>query len=714
VPQLSLSLWLPVSRANFYGATDTNWLMRRPGTDFCSSSRMAGAQIDYQPLMLVSVLRRLLEVLPYSFAYNEEGRCTFRGDHSSRMRPASVTMTLDLTDAKLPPPALPEHLHAAWFASEKRANDRLRGIGITQVDLYVDENGAYAFTATFDGSDRDGVRAALLNHIREVFGGTYIVHPDVEDMEGKVHRRFNAGNASLKEYNGINESKEEGVPDAVVGPPLGILNFYQLHVMAEGIWNDTLLPLVYLERREWVKEYLDGVEGYEFLRSMERVIEAITTEADATTTLGKINVLHHFLTVTANTSLQKLRVALESVRRRLLDEMMGDMHRQRRLIQLNLNNNLRERIPELAVAATENQIKGYATLVSAKLPLIMGVREVARLAVEHLEWLVKSGQSTQHDVLTNELIRLDGQLTHWNSLLEELDSAVKSLQTTIEQAWMQELLYEQQQARSDQEALAEIERSRQSRPNFGSPSRSAYQFAMLFFTAVAGIFAVTTVNFDELRAASATAPWWIAAWEILKALWVVWAGLAFLFLVIPGFQHFRRAVRDRAGTLGSYPYEFAFRLDEKLKENALSSFANDRTRYRLTKPGNKHPVHLATRGYGRIERITPDSTIAKVHSTASFRPRRALTYARFEIIYELLIHRGADRTADKAQQYLVQCRMFGESPRALSTDELFDLVQKVAHHVGGRISADGKIPLADLLDETLNQTAVPAARVRKQ
>jgi hypothetical protein len=710
VQQLNLSLWLPVSRANFYGATDTNWLKRGEGTDCCSSARMVGENDKYQPLMLVSVLRRLLEVLPYSFAYNEEGVCTFRGDHSSRQRPASVTMTLDLTNAKRPPSRMPEDLHEAWSVSEARANGGLRDAGVTRVRLHVDENGSYAFTAAYERSDLD-VRAALVNHIKEVFGGTYIVHPDVEDRAGKVNRKFNAGNASLKEYNGVKESAVDGGPDTVVGPPLGILTFYQLDLMAEGIWNDTLLPLVYLERREWVKEYLKSVEGYEFLRSMERVIEAITTEADATTTLGKITVLHHFLTVTANTSLQKLRVALESVRRRLLDEMMGEMHRQRRLVQLNLNNNVSERTLELAVAATESQIKGYATLVAAKLPLIMGVKEVARLATEHLEWIVSS-ESPQQDVLTYELTRLDGQVRHWNSLLDELGKAVQSLETTIEHAWMEQLLYEQKQARSDQEALAEIERSRQSRPSFSSPGRSAYQLAMLFFTAVAGIFAVTTVNFDKLRDASSGSPWWVAAWEILKAFWVAWAGLLVLFVIIPGVQHLRRARRDKRGTLGSYPYEFAFRLDEKLRDNVLAEFVNDRTRYRLTTPGTKRRVHVATRGYGRIERITPDSTIVKIHSTASFRPRWTFSYARFEIIYEILIHRGADRTTDKTQQFLVQCRIFGESPRALTTGDLVDLVAKITHQVGGRIAVDEKISLADLIDETLYQT-VPTGGDRR-
>jgi hypothetical protein len=72
--------------------------------------------------------------------------------------------------------------------------------------------------------------------------------------------------------------------------------------------------------------------------------------------------------------------------------------------------------------------------------------------------------------------------------------------------------------------------------------------------------------------------------------------------------------RTTSGT--SRAYEFAFRLDEKLKDNVLASFVNYRTRYRLTRRGMK---------------------------------RWTISYARFEIIYEVLIHRGSDRTTDKTQ-----------------------------------------------------------------
>jgi hypothetical protein len=61
--------------------------------------------------------------------------------------------------------------------------------------------------------------------------------------------------------------------------------------------------------------------------------------------MGQINVLHHFLTITSHGSLLKLKSALDSVRRRLLDEMSSALHRQNRLVQLNFSANARERRP---------------------------------------------------------------------------------------------------------------------------------------------------------------------------------------------------------------------------------------------------------------------------------------------------------------------------------------------------------------------------------
>src|SRR5262249_30164027 len=93
VIQVSRSLWLPVSRQNFYNHTESDWLeskMDGPTIMVVRSNRLEMTEPNgqpYVPLLLVAALRRLLEVLPRSFGYSPSGRCEVRGDSSSRQRP---------------------------------------------------------------------------------------------------------------------------------------------------------------------------------------------------------------------------------------------------------------------------------------------------------------------------------------------------------------------------------------------------------------------------------------------------------------------------------------------------------------------------------------------------------------------------------------------------------------------------------------------------
>src|SRR5262245_66602499 len=117
---------------------------------------------------------------------------------------------------------------------------------------------------------------------------------------------------------------------------------------------------------------------------MRSVIEELTVEADAADVPGQIATLHRFVSTTSRTSLQKLKWSVESVRRSLLDQMMGVLHRQARLVQVDLGAVEYERSPELAVDATESQMRGYVLLVSTKLPLVSTVGHVSKLAVQQL------------------------------------------------------------------------------------------------------------------------------------------------------------------------------------------------------------------------------------------------------------------------------------------------------------------------------------------
>lgn len=688
---VSRSLWLPVSRQNFYNYTEDDWLRRDVDGDtmLCSSSRLQQADPGgrpYVPLLLVGVLRRLLEVMPRSFGYDPVGRCTVRGDSPSRRRPVTLTMTLDLTVNR-----------AAATNFWSAANHTLVLAGATGVELFVDENGAYSFTARCgEDADRRVVGDALVGHIRQVFGGGYVVHP-----LPATTRKVDVGSTSLKDYNGLRDNDDpnrepDDDDDIFVTEPKGALSFAQLNILAEGLWNDMLSPAVYLEQREFMQRYLDGPESGDFLRSVADVIEALTTDTDATTTHGQILALHHFLIVTAGGSLLKLKSALESVRRRLLDEMLGALHRQSQLVQLRFSTNGHERRPELAVSATESQLKGYATLVAAKFPLIMGVTEMTRLASEHLTWVVVGGGSTavrgieEEEVLKRELTRLTGQVRHWNAMVGDLKANVDSLGDTVHHAWMEELLSEEQQTRADQEAMAEIERSRMSRPVNNRPGRVAYNLVMLVLAIVAVIFTVTSSSLSLIGEPGTT---WL---DVSIALWPVWAFVGFAFGVLPLIGVAWRARKEKHGHQIAYPYEFTFRLDENVVPGKLAKHVGVTRRRRLPTHELAGRLWVMNRGYGRIEHKSRDTTIVKVHTVVAFRVGW-FKYARFEVISEILIHKIARIT----KHMLIQCRTFGESPKPLTDRQLVELLEIVLGDLFHEIGDDDHLDVKRLIRESL-------------
>src|SRR5262245_55876795 len=96
---VTCSLWLPISRVNFFSPSSGEWLVCREvgGVVLCRSARMDDPEYAGTPLLLVDVLRRVIEVMPLSFGYDKEAVVEFRGDSVSRQRPTSVAMVLDLT-----------------------------------------------------------------------------------------------------------------------------------------------------------------------------------------------------------------------------------------------------------------------------------------------------------------------------------------------------------------------------------------------------------------------------------------------------------------------------------------------------------------------------------------------------------------------------------------------------------------------------------------
>jgi hypothetical protein len=116
----------------------------------------------------------------------------------------------------------------------------------------------------------------------------------------------------------------------------------------------------------------------------------------------------------------------------------------------------------------------------------------------------------------------------------------------------EELLYEQKQTRSEQEAMAEIQRGRLSRPALSqSPARAAYNLAMLVLAIVAVVFTVNVSDLDKLGRPETT------VWDVVYLLRYVWFSVAVAFVVLPISTYVIRSWREFRGNQPSYPYEFA-------------------------------------------------------------------------------------------------------------------------------------------------------------
>jgi hypothetical protein len=719
---VSISLWLPVGRANFYSSTANGWLLKpENATGMMPASSKMIDTAGYRPRLQVSVLRRVLEVLPVSFGYERTSICTF-DDADDVKRPAAVTMTLR-----------PKADLMRWEACpERTANLPLVEAGVPEVTFHVDEHGAYTFSAKAR-PDAD-VRCALLAHVREVFGGDYSL--DRRSIHGAAGAVDNAGGRAVRSYQGL----DAGSP-AATEKPRGILTFFQLNTLVEGLFNESLSPAVFFEQNEDLDRFLaDQPPGsLTLIREMREVVDLLKVDdLEAATPEALLAVMRRFLDVTGREVLQKLKWSVESVRRSLLDESVGMLHRQSKLIQLDLGALTKEWTPEMAVGASESQLRGYVMLAAAKLPLVTNVLEMAQLVKEHLSHVGEAARThavPAHGVpgslmpgaatltadgpatapadgrrMARDVKRLEVDLKYWTALLTGLRNNVHGLEQAIEHAWRENLLYEQRAVRSEQEAMAEITRSRSGRPGGERGNLNAYNIVTLLFTVAAVLVAIREGNI--LDPASVSSDWrtWVRALSPIALVTIVFT------LVVPLYNRFRRRSRDKKGYSETYPYEFTFRLEEAADPVKVYAHLAERKQRTIETPILKKKVTLTSLGGGRIERVSQHRALVKLHSTATIKVRKG-QYARFEIVKEILAH----RVSGKPNFVIIQCRMFGDSPEALKPNEVLDLISAILQDVGTRLTGSDEqggdaegIEVGDVLGliAPLLSAATPADAVR--
>lgn len=250
----------------------------------------------------------------------------------------------------------------------------------------------------------------------------------------------------------------------------GILPFFQLNLIVEGLYNPNFDPRNFFASQSASKQkYADKIY------SLSNFCKKITTKA----ILIKEGDYNHFtiknffedpsklngaslydgLFVSKNISNEILRIFLrhisadclltlkwniESCRRTLLEGMLSSVHKQDKLGQLESNSSESSQMEE----ANEAQLRGYAMLIAAKLPIILNVNR-------YIESIYNSYENA------SERKEIEFLFKDWFGLVNSISENISRLEEAIAQSRMDNLLLEQQQMRAESETMAEIARVRQ-------------------------------------------------------------------------------------------------------------------------------------------------------------------------------------------------------------------------------------------------------------
>ena len=619
-----VAFWLPVGRANFYSVSVDEPLRRKGKKQHECIATDPGT-----PQLQATVMRRVLEVAPF-LGYEALGTYDVARSDGDGDRPIAVTLTLH-----------PQPGASKESETTHRVNERLEQAMATEVQLRIDEDGFYCWTAESpDDVAYEDLVAALRHHVREVMGGDF-------SLRRFDKHRPNSGFDALKHYKGVVENG--------AGSPLGILSFFQLNILVEGLINETLFPAVFFEHYGFLEDHGDDFQ------SIGTLIDLLIVCPQPPTPISPVTVLEHFLAVTAREVLQRLKWSLESIRRSLLDEMMGVLHRQSSLSQLHLGGI--ERTPEQSVNANESQLRGYIMLVAAKLPLILNVKRFCLAAAASLQSSAESSEALDAEQDHDEALvmarrELQTQLNQWTALVEAIEDNLAGLEKAIEHAWMERLLYEQEQMRAEEEAVAEMERSRKGRAPLASTG--------IFIDAAALIVTAATIAWTVNNATRA--PGDRTGW---RSVWLPMVIGTVLLILVGAVVAGYRWRQHRRGKPEAYDYEIALRLDETVDPSRVRDYLRDTRKLALSRPAVPS-VSLRRRGGARIERISADSVIVKLHSTLSVRFSNRIR-AHFEVVTEMLAHKVAEGNGE-SQVVLREMRVFGDARRPLLPEQFVDML----------------------------------------
>jgi hypothetical protein len=451
---------------------------------------------------------------------------------------------------------------------------------------------------------------------------------------------------------------------------VGIMPFFQLNILLGGLFYPGFKPEIFFEKEPKQAELtkinrrlairprllIDNLESpdarkhHEHTISIEHVLDALWCKLDRhsredTLEEALARAIDRFLTVTGDHSLLPIKWRVERARRAILVAMLGVVHRKQHLTQLREEQSF----PESFDVANEPQLRGYVTLVGAKLPLVSNV-------TTYLDPILSSREAVNHELFSpvEQLAR------EWRLLLRAIANNVESLTQAIGSAWQERLLYEQEQTRAEQEAMAEIERARVSASTRATTIDSLFGAMVLVFTIAA--FSGDSTHSPTFEHDLSFIALGMAA---VSLLWIAY--------------RVRLNRKRRRGADQRHHYETNLRLDRHTTEARIGALL------RLDKghvQRSDSPLAIQRRGSYRVERISDEEAMHKIHilSLAHLTPRgwrgwigRPLKVP-LSAIYEVLYH----TPTLNGELLLREVRLTCYSDEVLTQAELQTLSQAVA------------------------------------
>jgi hypothetical protein len=305
----------------------------------------------------------------------------------------------------------------------------------------------------------------------ELVTANYWVHRSkhVQPGEGSDARRRAGGVADDGAADQVGASGDEPASHHTM------LTNFQMNILFEGIWNSASDPRVFLLSNK--TEAVNVEKGFTFGQLRDELVVSLDNvpvdrSAPFPVSLRRLIFLQAIRAM-RNEHLLPLKWNIEASRRHLFSETMTMLHRPESLKQYVSKAPSAAAEPgraqvksftsrdELFTRSSDEQLRGYVMLISAKLPLI---DNLTFLIGDCWEGLALDSELNPDPEPSLEPDRhgiprvIHDVVATWRGTADALHKNVEALERSFANIWQDKLLHETEQVRVEEEALGELQR----------------------------------------------------------------------------------------------------------------------------------------------------------------------------------------------------------------------------------------------------------------